>query len=824
VPKPYAFEPGVQYELQNVGWYHILKVLSSDQILVRNMMTMHEEAHNTKDLSEKWAEGLLAFGMHGRNLREVEGCPIKTSYEFTDLDFLRNEPHGAALRQETWDKYKLLLGLIDLPRNERTDVKIEAEVEKYVAQQIQLIASGERKEPILPQHSGKGKKSELQVNVEDPFPPTLEEEQETIEYTAAQQLASMPLLLISARQVRRWIREFEQSRRDIRSLVPTYYKRGMRGVQLHPEVIKQLEKAVDTVYMTEERVSVKKVIDKLEFNILEANSTRPDDQPELVMPNKRKVYRYIDELDPMEVDIARLGRRAAQRKHAQHKRGPMPTRPNERWEEDDTLADLFVVDADDGLPIGRPWLTAVRDKNCAVVPGIAVTFEPPSTQTVMECLFYAIPEKRHVRELFGLRNDYVGYGVPETLAVDRGSGYLNKDMEFACAQLGIELDPMPGRSPWLKGGIERFLGTVETDLFHATLGTTFSNFLVRGDYDPAKHACVTLDGLWYLLHKWIVDVYTRDGHKGIGGSLGGVPAKLWERALGRDFVPRLPASRNELAVLLSRVESHVIHSRGIEFEHLWYQDTRLAGLRAILNKSKPHIPVQFKYNPGDLSRIWVMYPGLKRYLEVLAVDQEYTCGLSLWKHRMILRYAREELKRDIDRVSLILAREELRQLVQEEFRWSKKLGGRKRLARFLDIRVNEILRMAQRPDSDSSETSAFSLFIDVDVPGAELKSIETGDSLPAQEVVTPPSGIRGSVAQFEVSLPPMVEGVMLPVNKETMMAGARLLEPQQSSRQPGKAVENGDKEQPGETSKVNTDPDESTSFGITYSYAYRGPT
>src|SRR6266568_3643444 len=496
MPKPYAFEPGVQYELRDVGWYHILKVLSADQILVRNMMTTYEEAHNTKDLHEKWNEGRLAFGMHGRNLREVEGCPIKTSYEFTDLDFLRSEPHGAVLLQEAWDKYRLIHNLIDLPREERTDERIEAEVKRYVAEQIQLFASGKRTAPIFPQHSGKGKEWAELKDAGETLPSVLEEEQEGVDHTVDQLLASAPLLCISARQVRRYIEEFERSGRDIRCLVPAYYNRGRRGVQLHSEVAKLLQEAAETVFKTEERASVKKVIEKLESDILDANNKLPDDQPRLVMPNKRKVYRYIDELDPMEVDIARLGRRAAQREHAQYKRGPRPTRPNARWEGDDTLIDLFVVDADDGLPIGRPWLTAVRDKYSGTVPGFSVSFEPPSTQTVMECLFYAIPEKRHVKELFGLRHDYVGYGIPETLAVDRGSGYLNNHMELACAQLGIELDPMPGRSPWLKGGIERFLGTAETDLFHATPGTTFSNFLVRGDYDPAKHACVTLDGLW----------------------------------------------------------------------------------------------------------------------------------------------------------------------------------------------------------------------------------------------------------------------------------------------------------------------------------------
>ena len=543
---PYAFEAGVQYVLQGIG-YHILKELSANQILVRNMMTAIEEAHNTKDLIKKWEEGILEFGRHGRNLREVEGCPVKTSYEFTDLDFLKNEPHGFQLIQETWDKYQLIGRLINLSPKERTDTKIEEEIRSFVAEQILLSLSRERKQPIFPPHSGKRQKKTVQENSAEPLPSsTLKVLLEDVEDKdrAAQLLASAQLLLISARQARRWVEAYEQSRRDIRSLVPTYYKRGMRGVQLPPRVEELLQEAVKTVYMTEERLSVKKVIEKLEFLVLQENKARPDDQPELVMPNKRKVYRYIDEQDPVEIDTARLGKRVAQRKHARYGRGPIPTRPNERWEEDDTLGDLFVIDEDDGLPIGRPWFTAVRCAKTGVVPGISISFTPPSAQTVMECLFYAIPPKDHVKELFGLRNDYVGYGIPETLAIDRGSGYLNKDLELACAQLHIELDPLPGRSPWLKGGIERFIKESGVEVFHPSPGTSFSNFLARGDYDPAKHACITLNGLWYILHKWIVDVYTREGHKGIGG----VPAKLWERALGKDFVPRLHASRDELAV------------------------------------------------------------------------------------------------------------------------------------------------------------------------------------------------------------------------------------------------------------------------------------
>lgn len=757
----------------------------------------------------------MEFALQGRNLRGENGQTIKTSYEFTDVGFLDKN-----LRQEAWDKYQLILPLLDLHPRDRREETIRKCIEAYVAKQIQLIISGERTTPIFPQRSGKRKKKWTD-SVEE-VDTTLSSKGEIQDSTenGVQILANTLLQRISVREVQRWIQDFEESRRDIRSLVPAYYRRGRRPVPLPPKVEELLETAVKQVYETEERAPVTHVIDKLEFLILEANEKRLDDEPELVVPNKRKVYRHIDELDPMEIDAARMGRRYARRQHQQYKRGPRPTRPNARWEADDTVADLMVIDDVDGLPIGRPTFTAVRDKTSGCVPGFNVSFEPPSSHSVMECLFYAIPEKAHVKELFGLRNDYIGYGVPEVLAIDRGSGYLNKDLELACAQLGIELDPMPGKSPWLKGSIERFIKTSGTDVFHATPGTTFSNFLVRGDYDPSKHACVTLDGLWYLLHKWIVDVYTQEAHRGIGG----VPAKIWERGLNRDFVPRLPASRNDLAVLLSRVESRVIQSTGIEFENLWYQDSRLSALRDYLKDGNRHLPVQFKYNAGDLSRIWVLDPRKMKYLEVLADDQYYTQELSLWKHRVIKRYAKEEMKRDINREALILAKEELHRAIYEEFRQGKKLGGRKRGARFLDIQVSEVLLRAQPSKVVAEEMPAVSLLIDLSTPNATRQDATPLASPTSEAESTTPTTSASSVAQIGVPLPPMIEGVKLPVDAELMLAGTRLTEPEDAKGEPETSPEKNDTNQQSEKSRVNTDPDEATTFGIKAHYGRRGPT
>ena len=295
-----------------------------------------------------------------------------------------------------------------------------------------------------------------------------------------------------------------------------------------------------------------------------------------------------------------------------------------------------------------------------------------------------------------------------------------------------------------------------------------------------------------------------------------MPAKLWERGLGRDFVPRLPASRKELAVLLSRVGSRVIQSSGIEFENLWYQDPRLSNLRDRL----PHTPVQFKYNPGDLSLIWVLDPDKERYFEVRADDQAYTLGLSLWKHRVIKRYAREELKRDTDREALILAKEELHRAISEEFRLGNKLGGRKRAARWLDVQVSSVLRGIQPPDAGSVGQPTVSPLVSLNEPPVAPARAQLAGSA----VEAPCPTVVGGFAQLEVSLPAMVDGVSLPALAEEMTAGARLPEAARAHSEQRKLSGKGEAERPGEERKVKTDPDEATTFGIKVHYGRRGPT
>jgi putative transposase len=298
-------------------------------------------------------------------------------------------------------------------------------------------------------------------------------------------------------------------------------------------------------------------------------------------------------------------------------------------------------------------------------------FEPPSYLTVMECLHHAIRPKENTREEYGTEHQWIAYGLPSVLVVDNGREFIGQDLQDACLLLGIVLQQAPVKTPHFKAGIERLFRTLNTMLFHTLPGTTFSNPQQRGDYDSAKQACVYLSDVDRIMHLFIVDIYAQRFHRGLQA----IPARQWEAAT-TSFWPRLPSSAEELSILLGRVSHRALHHYGVQFQSLRYNSPELATLRTRLQGEK----VKIKYHPGDLSRLHVYDPFDQRYIEVPALDQEYTQGLSLWKHRIIRRAARAEFN-SVDLVALGRAKRKIQEIV-EAGRYRKRTGMRTRVARW----------------------------------------------------------------------------------------------------------------------------------------------
>jgi putative transposase len=460
---------------------------------------------------------------------------------------------------------------------------------------------------------------------------------------------------VSVASIYRWIRDYIRSGNDLRALIPATSERGGKDMpRLKAEVEAVIESAIRDKYYVREAVTIDDVVCEIAVRIEEENRSRAAHE-KLKAPSRRTVARRISALDMRRRFEARHGPRAAKREFSQYGATEYPHIPLERVEIDHTLIDLIVIDDEDNLPLGRLTLTYCLDMATRYPLGYYMGFEPPSYLTVMECLHHAIRPKESTREKYGTENEWIAYGIPATLVIDNGKEFIGQDLQDACLLLGIVLQQTPVRTPQFKAGVERLFGSLNTMLFHTLPGTTFSNPHQRGDYDSAKQACVYLSDIDRIMNLFIVDIYAQRFHRGLEG----IPARQWEAATQSGFSPRVPPNAEELSTLLGRVAHRTIQHYGIRFQSLRYNSSELTVLRTRLKGER----VKVKYHPADLSRLYVYDPFNQRYIEVPALDQEYTRGLSLWKHRIIRRAARDEYG-SVDLVALGRAKRKIQEIVK----------------------------------------------------------------------------------------------------------------------------------------------------------------
>jgi putative transposase len=495
----------------------------------------------------------------------------------------------------------------------------------------------------------------------------------------------------------RWFKPFLASGEDPRVLVPQFKQRGntkrrfvdrrkAKGqkfskleLQLAREVAGVVEEVIDEEYLNTQRLSVQEVWNRLDNRIAEMNQFRaPDDQ--LPIPHINSIYRIVNQLDEYEKDSARFGKRYADQKHRCNKLAARPIRPLERTEIDHTKLDLFVVDEETRMPLGRPTITTLLDKRTAEVLGTYVGFDPPSYLSVMQCLNHAIKPKTYLKTDFpSVKNEWEAYGIPELIVVDNGKEFHSKDFEDACLQLGIVVMFSPPYQPRYKAAIERFFGTQNMRLLHQQRGTTFSNIFERHDYDPRKNAVISFSAFMEMLHIWIVDIYHQSYHKGLRD----IPAHVWRREI-KSSPPALPRRIEDLRIILGHVERRSIGPSGVELFTLLYNCDELARLRRELHGRKDKFTV--KYDPTDLSTVFVYDRKNDRYIAVPALDQEYTKGLSLWQHKVVMNFARRDVKGRLDKNGLREAKRAIQKIVEAEIAKGNKTRTYGKAARWMGIR------------------------------------------------------------------------------------------------------------------------------------------
>ena len=355
----------------------------------------------------------------------------------------------------------------------------------------------------------------------------------------------------------------------------------------------------------------------------------------------------------------RKGRRAAEREFRAYGQGVITTRPLERVEMDHTQLDLFVVDDESHLPLGRPYFTVAMDHFTRSIIGFNISFTPPSAISVMECLKHAILPKVGLNSKYPrIKNTWDVFGVFETLVVDNGKEFYSIALEESCLQLGINIQYSPPRQPWYKSSIERYFGTVNKKLLDTAPGKSMKELAQLSEYNPSRDAVIMFSSLIEIMHIWIIDVYQNSFNERIGAT----PAVKWRNGIEK-FPPILPKSIAELDVVLGLHETRTIQPIGIQLMGLLYNSEDLLLLRQRLI-AKPVVDI--KINPSDISYIYVLDPIEDKYLRVPAVNQEYASNKTVFQHKVIKNNAREHANSKVTMAALFEAQERIQEVIERD--------------------------------------------------------------------------------------------------------------------------------------------------------------
>ena len=293
---------------------------------------------------------------------------------------------------------------------------------------------------------------------------------------------------------------------------------------------------------------------------------------EVASPSYTTVREIVAALDPAMVTLALAGPASYRdqyelvpRRRADH--------PNSTWQADHTQLDI-LIDGVDGKP-DRPWLTVIMDDHARAICGYTVFSGAPSAMNTSLALRQAIWRKADP--------GWAMCGIPDVLHVDHGSDFTSHHLQRTAIDLHIRIIHSTVGRPQGRGKIERFFGTINTELL-----PTLPGHLAPGARTPIPG--LDLTALDRAIGNFI-DVYNDRPHRELGIS----PRTAW---IADGWLPRMPDSLAQLDNLLLTVpKSRIVQRDGIHFQGQRYLAPTLA----------PFVgrPVTIRYDPRDISEIRV---------------------------------------------------------------------------------------------------------------------------------------------------------------------------------------------------------------------------
>lgn len=477
-----------------------------------------------------------------------------------------------------------------------------------------------------------------------------------------------------------WMRALEDANGDDAVLVSGYAKTIVRH-RLHPEHEELIRNVINDHLAKLPATKIWEDHYLMEIKALNADRAemhRPPFRP----ISERTLSRRIEMLDRYDIEVARHGRQEARRTFRMVK-GHMPAdRPREFVEIDHARLRLWVVDDKLLLPLGRPWVTALKDRYSGMLLGFFVSFRGPSLYSTFRALRHSLRNHLDLYKTWpDIENRWVAFGPACTYVSDRGSDFLSDHYRYAIRRLNADYSYCESRTPWHKPYIERTFLSLHADLLEALPGEVFKGVSYSRDYNPKEDAVVRFSTLIFLLVKWAVDYQP---FRTIGAR-GARAIDLWMDGIGDSPIGYMP-NPDALDVVLGRRYTVKLGNQGIRFKDLRYANDELEELF----RAKYRKPITFIPCEENLGRVHAEDPRDKRWFEVESTRPDYAEGLSLHQHQYIQRQAK------LDGVSLDTVEQKLRYREQLQARLAEDLSRKDnatkaKLARYCGIDSDSVL-------------------------------------------------------------------------------------------------------------------------------------
>lgn len=491
-----------------------------------------------------------------------------------------------------------------------------------------------------------------------------------------------------------WMRQFELSSMNPAALLSGNRCRR-RNRRTHPLIDELIERKLRGVYLTRARHTLKHTLEQIRVAAKKLHQSGKL-TPQEASVSLSTVSRRLGEFPPYDIDRARFGLNYARAKYRTTVEGVQVNRVLERMECDHALLNWVILCDRTGLPLGRPTLTIVLDSLSGYVVGFYVSFYGPGLTSVLNVLKNTIRPKDELAAAAGTTQPWIAFGIGETLLLDNGLEFHSPQFQLAAWELGMDIEYCRVRTPWLKPKVERFFANL--DHFSLTRGRVrkpMSNVL---NINPKEDAAITFSDFVKGLIRFIVDVYPFE----LNSRRLMTPFECFKEGLEMLPPPAFLTSFEQLDLIAAMSKTLTVGPGGVELPGLSYSSTELRHLKhEVGSKFKTLV----KWNPDDMSFIYLQDPSSKQWMPVPSIRSDYTDDLSWVQHRLIRKHAKDNHVSGGGYEQLIRSRQELTELWMNPLARKNRSRDMRTAAKFSGVSSDQIvLGSSARTSPRAAET------------------------------------------------------------------------------------------------------------------------